>query len=186
MSSSPLLSASNSDCEPKQSSFFVRQHLHRFLTSRASHYSILLLVSLDVTVLFADIVISLVTCGHRSKSVEDALEALATVGLVFSCIFVLELIASIWAFGITYFHSRFHIFDASVIIISFAFELALRGVEEEVASLIVVLRLLRVVKIIDEMSVAADEQMSDLSDRLIEFEKENEGLRREIEGLRAR
>jgi cell division protein FtsB len=61
----------------------------------------------------------------------------------------------------------------------------LQGVTEEVASLIVILRLFRVVKIVDELGVAADEQMKELEGRIEELEKENEGLRDEIRRLKA-
>lgn len=79
-----------------------------------------------------------------------------------------------------YFKSKFHIFDATIIVVSFIFEVSLQGVEEEVASLIVVLRLLRVVKIVDEISVGAEQQMSDLEQRLEALEKENRELNEEL------
>ena len=56
---------------------------------------------------------------------------------------------------------------------------------EEVASLIVILRLFRVVKIVDELGVAADEQMKELEGRIEELEKENGGLRDEVRRLKA-
>ncbi|OAG07440.1 uncharacterized protein CC84DRAFT_1163597 [Paraphaeosphaeria sporulosa] len=79
-----------------------------------------------------------------------------------------------------YFKSKFHVFDAAIIVVSFVFEISLQGVEEEVASLIVILRLLRVVKIVDEISVGAEAQMSDLEQRLELLEKENCNLREEL------
>ncbi|KAF2793571.1 hypothetical protein K505DRAFT_38104 [Melanomma pulvis-pyrius CBS 109.77] len=150
-----------------------------------SHYTILLLVSLDVACLFADIIINILTCGHRTKPYDDALTALEYVSLLFSCLFVLELIASVWAFGCTFFQSKFHCFDATIIISSFIFEVALQGVTEEVFSLIVILRLMRVVKIIDEFSVGASEQMKELEDRIVELENENDRLREEVQHLNA-
>lgn len=63
--------------------------------------------------------------------------------------------------------------------------MALQGVTEEVFSLIVILRLMRVVKIIDEFSVGASEQMKELEDRIVELEKENDGLREEVQRLNA-
>lgn len=84
----------------------------------------------------------------------------------------------------SYFTSKFHVFDASVIIISFIFEITLQGVEEEVASLIIILRLLRVIKIVDEISVGAEEQMKELEDRLNESERDVRSLREEVDRLR--
>jgi voltage-gated hydrogen channel 1 len=60
----------------------------------------------------------------------------------------------------------------------------LQGTTEEVASLVVILRLFRVVKIVDELGVAADEQMKELEERILLIEKENQELRDEIEALR--
>lgn len=97
---------------------------------------------------------------------------------------MLELLASIWAFGLSYFRSKFHVFDALVILTSFVIDVLLRGILEEVASLVIVLRLWRVFKIIEELSGAAEEQMEGLVERVEGLEKEREGLERENRGLR--
>ncbi|KAF2117661.1 hypothetical protein BDV96DRAFT_570641 [Lophiotrema nucula] len=190
MSSSPLLRPSRIESddvvEANSYSDTTRKQLYRFFNSKTFHYSILVLVSLDVACLFADIIINLLTCQNHTPASSKALEALAYVSLAFSCIFVIELLASVWAFGREYFHSKFHIFDATIILASFIFELALQGVTEEVASLIVILRLLRVVKIVDELSVGAEEQMKDLEERLATSEKANEELMDEVKRLRRR
>ncbi|PSN63992.1 hypothetical protein BS50DRAFT_576624 [Corynespora cassiicola Philippines] len=184
MSSTPLLSYTESNEGSNQIMPPVRERLRRFFNTKAFHYLILLLVSLDVGCLFADIVINLLTCGNKTHGSEAALKVLEYASLVFSSLFMLELSASVWAFGRRYFASKFHIFDGLVIITSFVFELALQGVTEEVASLIVILRLLRVVKIVDELSVGAEEQMKQLEDRLAQSEKECNGLKEELQRLR--
>ncbi|KAL5408545.1 hypothetical protein PMIN06_001976 [Paraphaeosphaeria minitans] len=184
MSSSPLLRTHEPPHEPTgeldKSTSILRDKLVRFFSTRAFHYSVLLLVALDVGCMFADIVISLETCDRKTPKADTALEALKHVSLVFSTLFMLELLASVWAFRTAYFKSKFHMFDAAIIVVSFIFEISLQGVEEEVASLIVILRLLRVVKIVDEISVGAEAQMSDLEQRLELLEKENSGLREEL------
>jgi len=164
-----------------------RAQLQRFLTSKAGHYSILLLVSLDVSCIFADFIINLFTCEARSphSAWGTALEALGIVSLVFSCLFMVELLASIWAFGAAYFKSKFHCFDALIIVAGFVVDVLLRGVIEEVASLVVILRLWRVVKIIEELSVGAQEQMEDLLERVADLQKENEELKTELDALKA-
>ena len=60
----------------------------------------------------------------------------------------------------------------------------LKGVLEEVGSLVVTLRLWRVFKIIEELSAGAEEQMEPLQERLEVLEKENGELLKEIEILR--
>jgi cell division protein FtsB len=46
------------------------------------------------------------------------------------------------------------------------------------------MRLWRVVKIIEELGVGAQEQTEDLSEKLEEYKRENETLKKEIERLR--
>lgn len=67
-----------------------------------------------------------------------------------------------------------------IIIASFLIDTLTRGVVEEVASLVVILRLWRFVKIIEEMSVGASEQMEDVEMRAEQLEKENAELKREL------
>lgn len=55
--------------------------------------------------------------------------------------------------------------------------------EEEVASLIIILRLLRVVKIVDEISVGAEQQMSDLEQKLEMALEENRDLRQALDRM---
>lgn len=122
MSSSPLLPAPqmnswNDSGQPAVTR--IRRQLRRSLDSKAAHYSILLLVSLDVACLFAgisvimassaaatnfvlDLIIQLHICGrHHTKPFDEALAGLGIAGLVFSCLFMFELMASVWAFGLS-------------------------------------------------------------------------------------
>ena len=84
----------------------TRRQTRRFLSSIYGHYAVLLLVSMDVGCIFADFLISLYICDHscgKGDSVGDSLpkaqDALGIVSLVFTCLFMAELLASIWAFG---------------------------------------------------------------------------------------
>ncbi|KAG8356285.1 hypothetical protein FVEN_g5984 [Fusarium venenatum] len=158
----------------------------QFISSKGGHYSVLTLVSLDVLSMIADFILNLFKCeqGVKGSNWDLALEILGSIGLVFSCLFVAELIASIWAFGWEYFNSWFHCFDAFIVVAGFVTDVALRGVLEEVASLIVVMRLWRVVKIIEELGLGAQEQTEELSERLNECKKENEVLKKQLDELR--
>ena len=84
----------------------ARRQVRRFLSSRYGHYAVLLLVTVDVGCIFADFLISLYICDikcSKGQAVDPALpkaqEALGIVSLVFSCLFMVELLASIWALG---------------------------------------------------------------------------------------
>lgn len=94
------------------------------------------------------------------------------------------LIFCVFAFLCSYFKSPFQCFDAFVIIAGFILDVLLRGPVEEAASLIVVLRLWRVFKIIEELSVGAQEQMESLETRIEELQKENADLREEVKKLK--
>lgn len=84
----------------------MRMQTRRFLSSVYGHYAVLLLVSMDVGCIFADFLISLYICDQScgkgdnvGEGLPKAQDALGIVGLVFSCLFMFELLASIWAFG---------------------------------------------------------------------------------------
>lgn len=76
-----------------------------------------------------------------------------------------------------YFNSKFHIFDATIIVAGFIVDVLLHGTIEEAGSLIVVGRLWRVFKIIEEFSSGADDQIEELQERIESLEKENHELR---------
>ncbi|CAH0055738.1 unnamed protein product [Clonostachys solani] len=192
----------------------TREKVKRFLSSKAGHYSVLTLVSLDVLGMIADFVLRLFQC-EQGKSGYDwdlALNILGALGLGFSCLFMLELIASIWAFGFRYilftarpdktlttwrifvtqihankaryFTSWFHCFDAFIVVAGFITDVVLHGVIEEVASFIVVLRLWRVVKIIEELGVGEQERAEESERRIDELGSEVDLLRKELAGLK--
>lgn len=195
----------------------TRRWLQQFLTSKWGHYTVIILVSLDVAGIFADFLISLHICEHvgekgfHRKQWEQVDDALDIISLVFSCLFMLELLCSVWAFGLElripddapiavtppwasntdihlprYFNSKFHIFDATVIIAGFVVDVLLHGTMQEAGSLVVVGRLWRVFKIIEEFSSGAQGQIEGLQERIEQLEKEKEACTRENEGLKRR
>jgi len=159
-----------------------QSEVSEFLSSKAQHYTVLGLVSFDLLGIFADIIINLYQCDEKDTDPvwDDVRNALGIAGLVFSCVFLLELILSVWAFGWRYFKSWFHCFDTTVIVAGFIVDVLLHGVLEEVASLVIILRLWRFFKIIEEFSVGAEEQMDGLELRIEQLELENEDLKREL------
>ena len=79
-----------------------------------------------------------------------------------------------------YFKSWLHFFDAFVIVVGFAIDLFEHNIAEEIASLIVILRLWRFVKIVDEFSVEASEQTEDLRKRIEDLETRNADLEAQL------
>ena len=68
----------------------------------------------------------------------------------------------------------------------FIVDVCLKGVIEEAGSLVVVGRLWRVFKIIEEFSAGAEDQIDGLQERLEKLEEENTELKKEISGYQNR
>ena len=67
-----------------------------------------------------------------------------------------------------------------MIVAGFVTDVLLHGVLEEVASLVIILRLWRFFKIIEEFSVGAEEQMEGLNLRIEQLESENGDLKTQL------
>jgi len=89
-----------------------------------------------------------------------------------------------WLKESSYFHSWFHCLDATVILVGFVIDVLLKGLLEEIGSIVVVLRLWRVFKIIEELSAGAEEQMEPLQEKVEDLEKQNGELRQQIAMLK--
>lgn len=101
----PLLHSLDQQNSPDEVSTYARrrERCRDLLVSKPKHYLVLALVALDVSCLLADIFITLIDCDSRIKNdawVPAVHEALEDAGLTFSCLFLAELILSLWAFGL--------------------------------------------------------------------------------------
>lgn len=72
-----------------------------------------------------------------------------------------------------------------MILVSFVVDVLAHGVLEDIASLVVILRLWRMVKIVEEMSVGAEEQMEELEMRVEKLEREKSVLEQQLRDLEA-
>lgn len=89
---------------------------------------------------------------------EDApkwLEVFSNLSLGINTFFLIEIPLALWAFGMQYYnpfgpvpHSILHLFDATIIVVTFILEVVLRGRERELAALLIILRLWRLVKLV--------------------------------------
>jgi hypothetical protein len=83
----------------------------------------------------------------------------------------------------SFFGEWFHWLDATVIVASFAVDVVMLVLHgdgiEEIAELIIVLRLWRFIKIIEELSGGVSEGMEQVRKRVEELERENLELKRE-------
>ncbi|KAI0885707.1 uncharacterized protein GGS22DRAFT_132905 [Annulohypoxylon maeteangense] len=161
----------------------VQTATSRFTNSRTKHWILLVLIILDVAGILSDIFIALITCEigvENDEWVAPTRNALTTFSLVMSCIFLAELALSVFADGWGYFRSWFHRFDAFVVVAGFAVDMIENNTAEEIASLIVILRLWRFVKIVDEFSVEASEEMEEMRKRCEDLESRNAALEAQI------
>lgn len=83
----------------------------------------------------------------------------------------------------SYFHSKFHCFDASTIIASFLVDVLTHGPVEEAGSLIIILRLFRVFKIVEESSTVATETVEGYEEKIRNLKSENQELRQRIQSI---
>ncbi|KAI0540511.1 hypothetical protein GGR58DRAFT_133251 [Xylaria digitata] len=161
----------------------ARAQTRHFFLSRTKHWIILTLILLDVAGILAEIFIALITCElHRQDEdwVAPTQRGLTGFALAMSCVFMVELALSVFADGIKFFSSWFHCLDAFVIVGSFTVDLLEHGIAEEIASLVVVLRLRRFVKIVQEFSVEQEELTEELRLRILELEERTVDLEAQL------
>jgi len=79
-----------------------RKHAQAQLSTKKKHYMVMGLVALDVSGILADIFVALIACDKHEqdeKWVEDIRGGLKIASLVFSALFLTELVLTVWAFG---------------------------------------------------------------------------------------
>ncbi|EPS43358.1 hypothetical protein H072_2679 [Dactylellina haptotyla CBS 200.50] len=191
---------------PRPASTVLLPRIRHTLKSTCStplwHRSILALIILDTLVVLSVLLLNLFICelSHPSappgvpdnlpgsnnptviRRLKVALDILQETSFVLSCVFLAELFVTLVAFGLRYLKQWIHAIDAAVITLGFLVGVVLKnGVVEEVAGLVVVLRLWRLIKIAEECVVEAyqesDEEMGRLKTRVEQLEKENSELR---------
>ena len=82
-----------------------------------------------------------------------------------------------------YFRSKFHCFDATTIVVSFLVDALTHGPIEEAGSLLIILRLFRVFKIVEESSTVSVEEIEGYEEKIEQLEKENSNLQQRVLGL---
>lgn len=86
------------------------------------------------------------------------LDILAHISLAITTLFLVEIPITLWSMGVEYYnpfgsfpHAGLHLFDALVILGTFILEFVLKGRERELAGLLIILRLWRLVKLVGGM-----------------------------------
>ncbi|KAK6544838.1 hypothetical protein TWF694_001519 [Orbilia ellipsospora] len=180
----------------------VRHNLKITCSTPIWHRSILVLIILDTLIVLSVLLLNLFICelshpdsppgvpsdlpGSNDPAVihrlHVSLKILEETSFALSCVFLAELFVTLLAFGLRYLKRWMHAIDAAVIVLGFLVDVVLKnGVVEEIAGLVVVLRLWRLIKIAEECVVEAyqeaEEEMGQLKERVEQLEKENDELR---------
>ncbi|KAL1408081.1 hypothetical protein Q8F55_004879 [Vanrija albida] len=185
----PLLRPDDDDRSPTQ------KKVGRLLESQATHRFLLLLIAIDAAFVLIDLGYAILhpPCDGL-PSPPPVLDYLSDASLAIDLLFLLELPLEMYAFGPRFFglslqkrpapHFILHVFDALVILGTVVLEIALSGRERELAGLLVVLRLWRIVKLAGGMATSAAEwdesavtAVADSRRRIAELEAENKDLK---------
>ncbi|EFN54197.1 hypothetical protein CHLNCDRAFT_135664 [Chlorella variabilis] len=129
------------------------------LESQAMHYAVISLTLLDLSVVVTELILSSIFISHESipHAVHVAEEALSWTSITILCCFCVELLAKLAVFGYTYFtRSKWHLFDAVVVVSSLVLELSLHNVAREVASLLIFFRLWRLLRVMHSVAEAME------------------------------
>ncbi|OSD08710.1 hypothetical protein PYCCODRAFT_1380522 [Trametes coccinea BRFM310] len=173
------------------------------LESTPLHYTVIALVLIDSVCVLADLAYTFLSEDCTPIEGPDTplwLNILANISLMITTLFLVEIPVTIWALGLRYYnpvgpvtHGVLHFFDAAVILTTFVLEVGLRGRERELASLLVILRLWRLVKLVQGIAVSAGEiderqaeELSETRHKLREALTSLQSLRQENQELRVR
>lgn len=110
-----------------------------------------MLVDLGYTLLSSDCA----TPGGALDEAPDWLEVLSLISTTITTLFLVEIPLTLWSLGFEFYnprgpvtHATLHVFDAVIILTTFVLEVVLRGKERELAGLLIILRLWRLLKLV--------------------------------------
>lgn len=158
----------------------IRGILLSFHTSRFGHGSVLGLVAIDVIIVLAELILALLTCKAPTETSETIEKVLGICSVTISVIFILELISTLYVFGVNYLQEWIHALDAFIIVASFTLDVTARGVTEDIGSLLILGRLWRIIKLAGEATVVDSERVEGLEREVELLKMDNERLKGEM------
>jgi len=127
---------------------------------------------IDAACVLADLSYTLLSTGCASLDGDEApawLEVLADVSIAITTLFLVEIPLTVWALGVRTYnpfgpvpHASLHAFDAAIILTTFVLEVVLRGRERELAGLLIVLRMWRLIKLVGGASLRPTARLNDV------------------------
>jgi len=163
-----------------------REKTAQVLEHRYLHKTVILMIVIDASCVLADLIYTFLSPGCTPPEGSDApqwLEVLAHISLAITTFFLIEIPLSIYAFGFQFYnpfgsvpHSVLHLFDAFIIMTTFILEVVLKGREQELASLLIIFRLWRLVKLVGGVAVGVGEMEEGNIKELNEVRRELQGI----------
>ncbi|KAL7748244.1 hypothetical protein RI367_006430 [Sorochytrium milnesiophthora] len=140
--------------------------VNNYLESARGHLVVIVLVITDLLCVFTEISLELYICsqiesGHRSPhdkggQLHEIAEYFGYVSMAIVVFFAFEILVKVVVLGARFFRSAFNVFDAVIVIASLSLEVVLRGLAFDIAGLVVIFRLWRVVRIVHGVSEALE------------------------------
>ncbi|CAG8457736.1 2822_t:CDS:10 [Acaulospora colombiana] len=159
----------------------LQEYIKNRLRSRNWHWFILCLVASDFFCVLTTITITFLWPEEEHG---EMIETLSIIAFLINTVFVIEIFLNLFVFGNQYFstgpHWFIHLFDALVVIATFLLEIFLKGKEREVAGLLIIFRLWRLIKILSAVAVGLGEYDEQ---KVEELEKKIEELEDELKSL---
>ncbi|KDR81513.1 hypothetical protein GALMADRAFT_221376 [Galerina marginata CBS 339.88] len=191
----PLLPAHNpppgNDAGGPNSLYYrCRAKTAHFLDHPKLHKIVIALITTDAICVLADLAYSFLSPTCEPPGGEDVpawLEVLSHISLAITTLFLVEIPLNLWAFGFQFMnpfgpvpHAGLHAFDSIIILTTFILEAILRGKEREIAGLLIVLRLWRLVKLVGGVAVDAGEIEEETLKALAETKAELELVKAQL------
>ncbi|CAJ0748138.1 3068_t:CDS:2 [Entrophospora sp. SA101] len=169
----------------------VREWLEKRLESRRVHWIILGLIGVDFSCIMTIILLEFLA-PDKYDTDNELIEGLEVLAFFVNIMFLLEITLHAFVYGFkTYFfknnHWLIHIFDATIVLATFLLEIFLKGKQREVAGLLVLFRLWRVIKVMSVVAVSVEEydkhHIEELELKISELEEELRRLFLEVDDI---
>ncbi|GFS62563.1 voltage-gated hydrogen channel 1 [Nephila pilipes] len=149
-----------------------RERLQHMFESHKFQVGVVALVLIDCVVVIAELILEAKHDQLGNGLIPHILHYMS-IGIL--SLFLVEIVVKIFAFGADFFHHKLEVFDAFVIVLSFALDVAFW--EQEGIDLIIVLRLWRVARILNGVVMSVKTQ----ADHKLEKERHlREGVEQEL------
>ncbi|KAN0133804.1 hypothetical protein V8E53_008528 [Lactarius tabidus] len=171
----------------KDSATTWRERVAEALESSTIHKLVITLIVIDAGCVLADLAFTLLSSDCEASGSPEApawLEVLSLISTVITTLFLIEIPLTLWSLGPEFYkpqgpvpHASLHLFDAIIILTTFVLEVVLKGKERELAGLLIILRLWRLLKLVGGVAVGAGEIQEDTLKELAQVKRELEKSR---------